>query len=92
MKQNLLAVLALVFSIMVGGTAVAEEANWSVNINTASEQVLAEGLQGIGESKAKAIVEYREANGEFATIEDLANVRGIGGATIEKNRDNIVLE
>jgi competence protein ComEA len=92
MTRNLLATFALLFGLMVGSFAMAEESTWSVNINTATEAVLAESLEGIGENKAKAIIAYREANGGFKAIEELGNVKGIGAATIEKNRDSIVLK
>jgi competence protein ComEA len=62
-----------------------------VNINTASADDLAELLTGIGASKAAAIVAYREEHGPFKAVEDLANVKGIGEATLEKNRDRIAL-
>nr|WP_281258116.1 ComEA family DNA-binding protein [Zobellella taiwanensis] len=57
----------------------------SININTAGPEQLAQ-LTGIGPAKAAAIVEYRETNGPFATIDDLAKVKGIGESTVEKNR------
>jgi competence protein ComEA len=57
----------------------------SIDINTANQDQLAM-LTGIGPAKAAAIVEYREANGPFASVDDLAKVRGIGSATIDKNR------
>lgn len=52
-----------------------------VNINTASQSQL-EGLPGIGASKAAAIIEYREANGPFASCDALTAVTGIGDATV----------
>lgn len=57
----------------------------SININDANMEQLAM-LTGIGSAKAKAIVEYREANGPFDSVDDLAEVSGIGPATVEKNR------
>lgn len=57
-----------------------------VNINTADAAVLAERLNGIGEKKAQAIVEHREKNGPFKSVDDLKSVSGIGEATLEKNR------
>ncbi len=60
-----------------------------VNINTADASALASGLNGIGPSKAQAIVAYREANGPFQSADQLASVKGIGLATVEKNRDRI---
>ena len=54
-----------------------------VNINTAPVTEL-EALPGIGPSKAEAIVKYREEKGNFKTIEDLKNVKGIGDKMFEK--------
>lgn len=63
----------------------------AVNLNTATQAEL-EALQGIGPAKAKAIVEYREKNGSFASVDDLEKVAGIGSATIKQLRDEIVVE
>lgn len=60
-----------------------------VNINEADAATLAENLQGIGEMKAKSIVNYREENGNFEAIEDLVKVKGIGEALLEKNREDL---
>jgi competence ComEA-like helix-hairpin-helix protein len=57
-----------------------------VDINRADVTTLAASLNGIGEKKAQAIVDYREQHGPFKQIEDLAQVKGIGPKTIEKNR------
>lgn len=62
-----------------------------VDINSADAAAIAEGLVGVGEAKAEAIVAYREANGPFKSADQLANVKGIGLATIEKNRDRIAV-
>ena len=62
-----------------------------VNINTADAQELADGLQGIGGSKAEAIVRYREQFGDFESVEELSEVTGIGAATVERNRGRITL-
>ena len=62
-----------------------------VNINTADAQTIADSLNGIGEKKAQAIIEYREKNGEFKTIESLTEVAGIGEKTVEKNKADILL-
>lgn len=62
-----------------------------INVNTASADALAEILTGIGPKKAEAIVAYREANGPFKVVDDLLQVKGIGPATLEKNRDRISL-
>ncbi len=62
-----------------------------VNINTASVAEL-DVLPGIGPQLAQRIVDYRQAHGPFARIEDLDNVSGIGPATIERLRDLVVVQ
>ncbi|MFQ1054948.1 ComEA family DNA-binding protein [Gilliamella apicola] len=62
-----------------------------VNINTATAEELAKVLTGIGISKAKKIVEYREKFGAFVSIEQLKEVSGIGQATLDKNVGKIAL-
>ncbi len=62
-----------------------------ININTANADQIASAMSGIGDNKAKAIVEYRSSHGKFKTIDSLENVDGIGEKTIEKNKDNIML-
>lgn len=61
-----------------------------ININEAPESELVK-LNGIGEVKAAAIVEYRRNNGNFRRIEDILNVSGIGEKTFEKIRDQITV-
>jgi len=62
-----------------------------VNINIADAKTLAVELKGVGMKKAQAIVAYRNENGVFKMVEDLAMVKGISDKTIEKNRKNILL-
>lgn len=62
-----------------------------VNINTANAVEIAEALNGVGLSKAEAIVEYRTAHGPFKHPDELVNVKGIGLKTIDKNRQYIQL-
>jgi competence protein ComEA len=57
-----------------------------VNINTDSAEKMADLLNGIGLTKAQAIIDFRDANGPFLAIEDLLQVPGIGAATLDKNR------
>lgn len=59
-----------------------------ININSASPEELT-ALPGIGQSRAKTIVEYREKNGDFASIEDIMNVSGIKDASFQKIKDHI---
>lgn len=61
-----------------------------LNINQADLTQLQQ-LSGIGEKKAQAIIDYRNENGSFKTIEDLAKVTGIGEKTVEKLRDSITI-
>jgi competence protein ComEA len=63
-----------------------------VNVNTADAETISAELQGVGISKAIAIVEYRQANGPFKSADDLAMVKGIGERTVEINRKNILLD
>ena len=60
-----------------------------INLNTADAETLQRELIGVGNAKAKAIVAYREANGEFASVDEMLEVKGIGKAILEKNRDNV---
>lgn len=60
-----------------------------VNLNTADVAVLESELIGIGKVKAEAIIEHRTANGPFASVDELLEVKGIGAATLEKNRDRL---
>lgn len=62
-----------------------------VNVNIADAETIAAELKGIGLSKARAIVEYREQHGAFETVDDLVKVKGIGSKTVEANRQNILL-
>lgn len=64
----------------------------AVNINTADAATLADGLVGVGESKAEAIVAYRKEHGAFKSPEQLAEVKGIGDKLVQKNHDRIVVK
>ncbi|WP_126455418.1 ComEA family DNA-binding protein [Sulfuriflexus mobilis] len=60
-----------------------------VDINSADALSLAQAIQGVGQAKAEAIVAYRTKNGRFASVDDLAKVKGIGLQTVAKNRDRL---
>lgn len=62
-----------------------------ININTADEATLMT-LDGIGEAKAKAILEYRQQNGPFKSVDDLTKVKGIGDKTLAQLRDLLTVE
>ena len=74
-----------------GGTAAATSADSRINLNTADVSQLTT-LTGVGESKALAIIAYREENGPFTSIEDIMNVPGIKEGTYEKIKDKIAIE
>lgn len=59
--------------------------NGLVNINTANLHRFW-SIDGIGETKARAIIKYREENGNFSSVDDLVNVSGIGEKTLERIR------
>lgn len=67
-----------------------EEESSIISINTATKEELMT-LTGIGEKKADDIIKYREENGEFTSIEDIKNVKGIGDSLFEKIKDYITL-
>ena len=83
----LLTTLLLFSSSVMSAQAQAEK----VNINTANAEQIAAALNGVGDNKAKAIVEYRTSHGKFKSLDALEHVDGIGAKTVEKNKDNIML-
>lgn len=72
----------------ISGQTDGAEADGRVNINTAGKEELMT-LTGIGEKKAEAIIQYREASGGFQTIEELMQVEGIKEGTFEKIKEDI---
>ena len=72
-----------------GNNSVAEE-NKIININTANQSELTT-LSGIGDAKAQAIIDYRNTNGYFKSIEDIKNVSGIGDVIFAKIKDYITI-
>ena len=82
------AIAALVVSSVTTSIAMAAP----VNINTASATEIADALNGIGLSKAQAIVDYRDAYGPFNRPDEIVFVRGIGGSTLENNKSDILVK
>lgn len=82
--RNLLATLVLAASFVLPAFAATP-----VNINKADATTIAKSLDGIGQSRAKAIVAWRDAHGPFKKVEDLAQIKGIGKNTLERNREAI---
>ncbi|MGH1472191.1 MAG: ComEA family DNA-binding protein [Cellvibrionaceae bacterium] len=102
MKQvvSLLTMLVLTFASMTvfsEGQSASQQATSTasvvgkININSADADALADALHQIGEKKAAAIVEWRNANGPFTSKEQLMEVKGIGEATLKANADKFVL-
>lgn len=60
-----------------------------VDLNAADAATLQRDLAGIGKAKAEAIVAYRERNGAFSTVEELLEVKGIGKAILDRNREKL---
>ncbi len=82
MKQLLiLALIALTLGVANAGEP--------VDINRADADEIAQSLDGVGLSKAQAIVRYRDTHGAFKHRDELVKVKGIGLATVERNREFI---
>lgn len=79
-------VTTLLFGMLAGiGAALA-----AVNLNTASVGEL-DAVKGIGPGKAKAIVQYREKNGPFKSVDDLSQVKGFGQKSVDKLRPELTV-
>lgn len=83
-----IAVLIVSFFLLFSGLCFAGS---KININKANINELSK-LDRIGKAYAKRIVEYREKNGGFTSIEDLMKVKGIGKKTFEINKDKITVQ
>ena len=70
----------------------AGEGLMKVNINSDDAATIAEVLDGVGLTKAQAIIAYREANGAFEDASELIKVKGIGERTVSANMDRIEIE
>ncbi len=77
-------------SIIENGKNEGENSTNIININTANAEQLT-SLTGIGEAKAKAIIEYRNVNGAFKSIDDIMEVSGIGESVFVKIKDHITI-
>lgn len=77
-------------SIIENGNNEGENSTNIININTANAEQLT-SLTGIGEAKAKAIIEYRNVNGAFKSIDDIMEVSGIGESVFVKIKDYITI-
>ena len=97
MLLTLLAATLLFFAVPLQVTAQEDgnqttQSTSTVNINTADAKKLARVLKGVGTKRARKIVEWREINGDFGSIEQLTEVKGITEKTLELNLGRILLE
>ena len=83
LKKCILVLFLILPAILYAGGA--------VNINTADKETLM-SIKGVGERRAEAIIQYREKNGPFTSIDQLAEIRGIGQSLIDDNRDALVVK
>ena len=99
--RRLLAVPALALTLGLGAPlavnvqaqeTAAAAAPATVNINKADAGTMAAALKGVGNSRATEIVRHREAYGPFTSVDELAEVKGIGQSTLDDNRALITLE
>lgn len=74
----------------VGGSEINDSASDLIRVNSATEDELIK-LQGIGPSKAQAIIDYRDEHGPFQQAEDLLDVSGIGEKTLENIREQLIV-
>ncbi|MDE2307050.1 MAG: helix-hairpin-helix domain-containing protein [Xanthomonadaceae bacterium] len=83
--------LAALVSALILGMPGWSFAATPVNINTADAATIARSLDGVGPSRAQAIVAWRDAHGPFKKVADLARIKGLGKGTLERNRAAILL-
>lgn len=89
-KRVVVSLMVIVAGLFIfSGLALADDAA-KININTATVAELTT-LKGIGDAYAQRIVEYREANGPFTSIEQIKEVKGIGEKTFESIKDQITV-
>ncbi|WP_020558619.1 ComEA family DNA-binding protein [Thiofilum flexile] len=87
MLKKIIQATLLVLSLSSSAAVLAE----LVNINTADTKTIQDNLKGIGEKKAKAIIDYRTEKGSFKTLEEIQEVKGIGPKLFEKIKADISL-
>ncbi len=75
--------------LLVAGVVHAGE---PVNINTADAEALAAAINGVGIKKARDIISFRQDNGPFESVDELARVSGIGIKTVDRSRTNITVK
>ena len=91
-----LAMVAVLLAFSAVGLAVEAQPDSTqqiqmLDVNSADAMAIAAALDGVGLTKAQEIAAYREMFGNFHSVEELADVKGIGPATVEKNRQRIIV-
>ena len=83
----------MILPVIAGLSLAAPNALWAgpVNVNDADATTIARELKGVGMSRARAIIAYRDEHGPFRNLDDLLAVDGIGPRIIELNREFILL-
>lgn len=83
-KRMMAAMVGMLFSLL----------SWAgpVDLNTADAETIARELNGVGQARAQAIVDYRNEYGAFKSTDELLNVTGIGKFILEANEQNILIE
>lgn len=89
-KSGARPVAAIVTALLLAGAAFAVHAD-KIDINRADAAALAT-LNGIGPTRAEAIVEYRRINGPFRSVDELTEVKGLGAFVLERNRDRLTVD
>jgi competence protein ComEA len=84
LKIAMVILLMALFSVMANAEP--------VNINTATAKEIAIAIKGVGIKKANAIVDYREKNGPFQTIDEITKVSGVGIKTLQQNQGNLTVD
>lgn len=75
-----------------GAPAEQEQTSVRLDLNTADAATLQRELEGVGKAKAEAIINYRSMNGNFASVDELLEVQGIGKSILERNRSKLMVK
>lgn len=95
MIKSFVSSLILTIFVLIAPMSMAENLTdvqqTEVNINQADADELDKHLDGVGKVKAQAIVDYRDKHGQFDSVEELSDVKGIGSSIVDRNRERIRL-